>query len=111
MRDLLDAPRGRAEQERLAGARFEDHLFVQLADAQKLEPGSAAVKSALEGLNDDRQRLVEEYLEMADRLFATQELEKAAPYFKRVLRLEPDNIRAKDALHMYENLLKIKQGH
>jgi hypothetical protein len=33
MRDLIDAPRRGAEQERFAGARFEDHLFIELADA------------------------------------------------------------------------------
>ena len=31
--DLLDPPRARAEQERLAGARLVDHLLVELADA------------------------------------------------------------------------------
>ena len=31
--DLLDPPRGRAEQERLPGARLVDHLLVELADA------------------------------------------------------------------------------
>ena len=33
VRDLLDAPGRRAEQERLAGARLVDHLLVELADA------------------------------------------------------------------------------
>src|SRR5213594_311693 len=33
MRDLLDAPRRRAEQERLAHAGLEHHLLVELADA------------------------------------------------------------------------------
>ena len=32
-RDVLDAPRGRAEQERLARAALVDHLLVELADA------------------------------------------------------------------------------
>ena len=34
VRDLLDAPRRRAEEERLADARLEDHLLIQLADAR-----------------------------------------------------------------------------
>ena len=34
VRDLLDAPAGRAEQERLADAALEHHLFVELADAR-----------------------------------------------------------------------------
>src|SRR5947199_9572650 len=33
MRDLLDAPRRRAEEERLAHAGLEHHLLVELADA------------------------------------------------------------------------------
>src|SRR6266542_5944682 len=33
MRDLLDPPGGRAEEERLALARLEHHLLVELADA------------------------------------------------------------------------------
>ena len=33
-RDLLDAPRGRAEHERLADAALVDHLLVELADAR-----------------------------------------------------------------------------
>ena len=43
-------------------------------------------------------------------MFAAQDLERAAPYFRRALKLEPDNLRAKEAMQMYENLVKIKQG-
>ena len=37
--DLLDAPRRRAEQERLAGAGLVDHLLVELADAAPVGQG------------------------------------------------------------------------
>ena len=37
MRNLLDAPGGRAEEKRLADARLEDHLFIELADAGALD--------------------------------------------------------------------------
>ena len=40
VRDLLDAPGRRAEQERFAGARLEDHLFVELADARLVLVGA-----------------------------------------------------------------------
>ena len=35
-RDLVDLPRGGAEEERLAGARLVHHLFVELADARAI---------------------------------------------------------------------------
>src|SRR5204863_351583 len=51
----------------------------------------------------------EAYLEIADRYFAKQDLESAIPYFRRVLKLEPDNIRAREAIKMYDNLERIRQ--
>ena len=36
VRDLVDAPGGCAEDEGVAGAALEDHLFVELADADRL---------------------------------------------------------------------------
>ena len=40
-RDLLDAPRGRAEHERVAGTAFVDHLFIELADARSFRKKDA----------------------------------------------------------------------
>src|SRR5690606_5599259 len=42
--DVLDAPRGRPQRERLAGTRLVDHLLVELADPA---PTSAAARSPL----------------------------------------------------------------
>ena len=50
VRDLFDAPRRRAEQKRLAGARLEHHLFVELADARAVALGAEqehAVEAAI----------------------------------------------------------------
>ena len=46
-RDLLDAPRRRAEQERLAGPRLVDHLLVELADTAAAVDEIHAEKTAI----------------------------------------------------------------
>ena len=102
-RDLVD----KARDFKKKGMLYE--AIVTLEEAHAKDPDSPAVKLGLDGLEDDRSRLVDGYLEVADRYFAKQELESAVPYFRRVLRLEPDNLRAKEAVQMYHNLEKIKQ--
>ncbi len=47
MRDLIDAPRRRAQNECLAGAALEDHLLVQLAHAHR-PPFGARKKDAIQ---------------------------------------------------------------
>ena len=50
VRDVGDAPRGRAEDERLVGVRLEDHLLVELAHAHRLalsEGEKDAVEAAI----------------------------------------------------------------
>lgn len=102
-RDLVD----KARDFKKKGMLYE--AIVTLEEAHAKDPDSPAVKLGLDGLEDDRARLVDGYLEVADRYFAKQELEAAVPYFRRVLRLEPDNLRAKEAVQMYQNLERIKQ--
>ena len=46
MSDLFDTPCGGAERERLANVGFEDHLFVELADAHR--PIGAREEDAVE---------------------------------------------------------------
>ncbi len=103
VRDLVE----KARDYKKRGMTYE--AIVTLEEARAKDPESGAVKLGLESLEDDRARLVDGYLEVADRYFAKQELESAVPYFRRVLRLEPDNLRAKEAIHMYDNLEKIKR--
>ena len=56
---------------------------MTLEEARAKDPESGAVKLGLESLEDDRARLVDGYLEVADRYLAKQELESAVPYFLR----------------------------
>lgn len=79
VRDLV--AKGRDLQK--SGKSFE--AIVTYAEALSLEPGSVAAKSALDAMKQDRARLVEEYLEIGDRAFANQEIEKAARPRRRVL--------------------------
>lgn len=103
VRDLLEKSRDLKKK----GMTFE--AIVALEEARTKDPESNAVKLALEALEDDRLRLIDGYLEIADRHYARQELDDAVPYYKRVLRLEPDNLRAKEAVQMHQNLERIKQ--
>ncbi len=83
--------------------------IVALEEARHKDPESSAVKALLETLEEQRLRLVDEYLEIGDRYFAKQDLKAAVPYFRRVLKLDGENLRAKEAIQMYQNLERIKQ--
>ncbi len=54
VRDLLDAPRRCAEEERLAGADLEDHLLIELADARRLILLRAGEEHAVEAAIGNR---------------------------------------------------------
>ena len=56
VRDLLDAPARRAEHERLADARLEHHLLVELADARRC-PLGAGEEHAVEPAVGNRARV------------------------------------------------------
>lgn len=103
VRDLLEKSRDLKKK----GMIFES--LVALEEARAKDPESSAVKLALESLEDERLRLIDGYLELADRHYGKEELDEAVPYYKRVLRLEPDNLRAKEAVQMHQNLERIKQ--
>ena len=46
---------------------------------------------------NDRNRLVEAYLELADALFRSAQADKARTVYQRVLELSPDDVRAQAA--------------
>ncbi len=48
---------------------------------------------------NDKRRLVEAYLELADALFRSEQADKARVIYHRVLELAPDNARAQSGLH------------
>ncbi len=82
---------------------------LALLDAQRKEPTNAAVLAALSDIESDRLRLIDQSLETADRLFTEQKLDKAVIHYRMILRLEPDNLRAREAIRMYENLEQIRR--
>lgn len=73
------------------------------------EPDNSAARAALVRLAPRREALIESYHETAGRYFIRQQLEKAVPWFRKILVLEPANARALQGLQMYENLQRIKQ--
>jgi tetratricopeptide (TPR) repeat protein len=50
---------------------------------------------------NDRNRLVEAYLELADALFRSAQADKARTVYQRVLELSPDDVRAQAALSTF----------
>jgi tetratricopeptide (TPR) repeat protein len=73
-------------------------LNVEAADLmQKLEPA--------------QKELVSDYMKKASAFSAKEDLESAVPFYRKVLELEPDNLRAKEGLQMYERLKKLKEGN
>jgi tetratricopeptide (TPR) repeat protein len=102
-RDLVE----RARNYRKQGNLYE--ALVALEEAKRKHPESPVVKLLIEELEEERARLIDEYLEVADRYFAKQDLDSAMPYFKRIRKLEPENIRANEAIKMHQNLEAIKK--
>ncbi|HVA56776.1 MAG: tetratricopeptide repeat protein [Gemmatimonadaceae bacterium] len=51
--------------------------------------------------SNDKRRLVDAYLELADALFRTEQPDKARVIYHRVLELAPDNLRAQAALSAF----------
>jgi tetratricopeptide (TPR) repeat protein len=52
---------------------------------------------------------LEEELKQAGKFFAQEDLEKAAPHYRRALLLDPENIRAKEGLQMYRRLRELRK--
>ncbi len=103
VRDLVERARDYKKHGRLYEA------LVALDESRRKEPDSVAVRLLVESLEEERLRLIDEYTEIAERHLAKQNLEAALPYFHRVLKLEPDNLRAQEAVQMFKNLEKIRQ--
>ncbi len=72
-------------------------------------PEQSEAARALEQLEPVRRRLLNEELKRAGEFFAQENLEKAAPHYRRALLLDPENIRAKEGLQMYRRLRELKK--
>ncbi len=75
----------------------------------KLNPGHKGAMAALRRLEPVRKKLVEKWLKTASEFFAKEDLKSAAPYYKKVLHLDPGNLRAKEGLQMYLRLKQLKK--
>ena len=69
--------------------------------------------ATLRELATKKKQLIREYLDKANQFFQRQNLSAAAPYYRRVLVLDPENKRASEGLRMHENLERIRRqrGH
>lgn len=93
-------------------ARDRGAFFEAISLYLKAKPtawGNKEATKALRALEGERQRLVGEYLQSANQHFLRQELALAAPYYKKVLQIEPSNKRAAEGIRMYQNLEKIRR--
>ena len=97
----------RADRARQRKAYFDAiSLYVQVTREDK---NNATALGALKSLAKKRQELVDDLLNTANRYFQRQDLARAAPYYERVLQLDPTNKRALEGMRMFENLERIRQ--
>ncbi|HOX44789.1 MAG TPA: tetratricopeptide repeat protein [Myxococcota bacterium] len=82
--------------------------IVALRKVLRIRPSHQAAKKALAELEPARRKLVDEWMAKATELFAKERLEEAAPYYDRVLQIDPDNIRAREGRQMNQRLQELK---
>ncbi len=93
----------------------------QLSDGRKVEaiiafrrllsiaPDHQGAGAELERLEPFRKQKIEQWMEKASEHFAREELDEAAPYYRKVLRLDPENLRAKEGWQMFLRLKELKK--
>jgi tetratricopeptide (TPR) repeat protein len=74
----------------------------------KVMPDQPEAIAAMQRAQRMRKQMVEEWMKIASDFFARQELEKAVPYYRDVLELQPGHLRALEGLQMYNRLKEIK---
>jgi tetratricopeptide (TPR) repeat protein len=97
----------RARKQLKAGKRVK--ALFSLRRALDHDPEHAQAQVYWKRLAPLRRSKVAEWMRSASEHFAREELDQAAPYYRRVLKLEPDNLRAKEGLQMYQRLEELKQ--
>lgn len=83
--------------------------IVALMQVLKLKPKHNGAKAALRRLDTVRKRSVQKWLKKASEFFAKEDLQGAAPYYRKVLQIDPGNLRAKEGLQMYLRLNQLKK--
>jgi len=96
-----------------ASQALEGKYYVKaittLLQVLKLDPDNRQARAYLRALERTRRQLVKEYMKKANAYFAAQQLERAAPYYRKVLQIDPDNLRAREGLEMYRRLRRLKR--
>ncbi len=98
----------RRARRQLKAGKLVKALFA-LRRALDHDPEHAQAQVYWKRLAPLRRSKVAEWMRTASEHFAREELEQAAPYYRRVLKLEPDNLRAKEGLQMYQRLEELKR--
>lgn len=88
--------------------RYYEAIVAYERVLSEFDAANETAKNALQALASNREALIREYLARANRQFVKQDLAGAAPFFKKVLVLDPDNQEAKEGLQMYDNLQRIR---
>jgi tetratricopeptide (TPR) repeat protein len=88
--------------------RYYDAIVTYERVLSDFDATNETAKTALQSLAPRREALIREYLAKANRQFVKQDLAGAAPYFRKVLVLDPSNQEAKEGLQMYDNLQRIR---
>ncbi|MBW2703570.1 MAG: hypothetical protein JRF33_22355 [Deltaproteobacteria bacterium] len=65
-------------------------------------------KKALRQLESVRKKLLAAWTKEAEEYFAKERLDKAAPLYRRILKIDPGNLRAKEGLQMFKRLKELK---
>jgi tetratricopeptide (TPR) repeat protein len=102
-----------AEQAYRRGLRSLDQgkkvdAILHFRRALELDPRHREAGQALERLEPYRKKKIEFWMRKAAEFFAREQLEQAAPYYQKVLLLDPDNLRAKEGQLMYQRLKELK---
>lgn len=87
----------------------KDTAIALLQKALSVDPQHEGVRRELKKLSSYRTAAIQKYLGMAAEHFAREELDLAAPFYERVLELEPENLRAKEGLQMYQRFQELKK--
>ena len=73
------------------------------------DPNHAGAKQALRQLEKFRKKQIAKWMKKAAAHFASEELDRAAPFYRLILKLDPDNLRAKEGIQMHRRLSELKQ--
>ncbi len=96
------------EAEKLNKKRHWTDAIVAYRRVLRKDSDHQGAKKALRQLEPVRKKLLAEWTKEAAEYFAKEQLDKAAPLYRRILRIDPGNLRAKEGLQMFKRLNELK---